>query len=530
MKCWNPRKAAERNGFPATRHRQIYIGLTSLLAAGALILVALLLGHDDTAQAKAEASLYTTDLGKNATGAGPYLNCHFGTLPSMNPIDAYSVTSLNIGWYGSWGTKLNPPRPGGIEYVQTIRLSDGAVWGGQDHPGPLSYSPSGSTLEAIIAANPGALWLVGNEADCIWQDNVLPENYAQIYHSVYTFIKGHDPTSRVAAGGIVQPTPLRMQYLDLVLEAYDSLYGEPLPTDAWHMHSFILREASCDVYPDSCYGCEIPPGITAAHGMLYILDDSDDIAIFQNRLVQFRQWLKDQGYQNTSLFITEYGTLLPYYAFLYYDSEGNPFDEARASAFMYDTFDYLLVASNPNTGYPPDENRLVQRWLWYSLDDTANYGGALFEPATKDPMQLANDFATYTAAISPTADLFAVDIGQMGPPPLSPSSSVTVTVRLRVSNPGNVAITQPITISLVDGEGAPLFPDQVITEGISGCATVKEITVTWPNLSSGGYVIRAIVDPLDEIDESNEDNNEAEGIVLVASTRVLLPLVPRPGN
>ena len=151
-----------------------------------------------------------------------------------------------------------------------------------------TYSPSGPTLAARIAANPGSLWLIGNDPDCIYQDNVLPQDYAQAYHDAYAFIKANDPTARVSAGGIVQPTPLRMQYLDIVLDTYGSLYGEPLPTDAWNMHTYILREASCAVYPDSCWGAEIPPGIGAESGMLYTLDDTDGLDIFQQRIAQFR--------------------------------------------------------------------------------------------------------------------------------------------------------------------------------------------------------------------------------------------------
>jgi hypothetical protein len=333
------------------------------------------------------------------------------------------------------------------------------------------------------------LWLVGNEPDCIYQDNVLPQEYAQAYHDAYSFIKVHDPTAHVAVGGIVQPTPLRMEYLDIVLDT----------------------EASCTAYPDSCWGAGIPPGIAADHGVLYTLDDIDRLDIFQDRIVQFRQWMRDRGYRDTPLIITEHGTLLPYYdpGTLYYDSGGDPFDEARAR-------------------YAADENRLVQRWLWYSLDDTS-YGGALFDPLTLDPMQLGADFGAYTASISPTVDLFAVDVGQMGPVPHSPTSTVTVTLQARISNIGSVAITQPVTARFLDGDGYQIGSDQVISETVAGCAGVKDVTITWSNVPSGAHVVRVIVDPGDEISEGNEDNNEAHGVVFVAKEQVFLPLVTREG-
>jgi hypothetical protein len=392
-----------------------------------------------------------------------------------------------------------------VEYVQVLRVSSDG------------YSPSGATLVGIIGANPGALWLIGNEPDCIYQDDVLPQEYAQAYHDAHAFIKGHDPTARVAVGGIVQPTPLRMTYLDIVLDTYSQLYGGPLPTDAWSIHSFILREASCEHYSE-CWGAEIPPGIDEEHGELYTLDDFDSLDIFQARIVDFRQWMQDRGYRDTPLLITEYGTLLPYYDpdSLFYDSNGDPFDEARARDFMYGTFDYLLTASDPDLGYPADENRLVQRSLWYSLDDTDKYGGALFDPFTSNMLQLGHDFGDYTSALSPSVDLLAVDVTQMGSVPFSPSSPVTVTLRARVSNVGNVTIAQAVTVRFLDDQGHQIGSDETIAEPIAGCAEVKEVSITWSNVPPGVHTVWVVVDPEDEVTEADEDNNQVQGVVLVA--------------
>ena len=515
-------------------NKRTRLGLSIALA---LAFLAIFLSHIAGMQAEARTAappmpVLETTSRQAMNGTASYPNCRFGTLEHSSSIVSYDIAPLNLGWYGNWGTSLNPPRPGGMAYMQLISVSDGAAFGSREHPGPLSYSPSGSTLEAIIAANPGSLWLVGNEPDCMWQNNVLPQNYAQIYHDIYTFIKTRDATARVAAGGIVQPTPLRMQYLDLVLASYQDQFGTQMPMDIWHIHSFILREVDCRVYTGSCYGCEIPPGVDATHGMLYTLDHSDRQDIFQDRLAQFRQWMADRGYRDTPLIVTEYGTLLPYYdpESLYYDSQGNPFDGARASDFMVATFDYMLAASDPEIGYPADENHLVQQWFWYSLDDTINYGGALFEPNTKARMQLGTDLATYTSAISPVVDILAVAVEQVGPPPLSPTSTATLTLRARVSNIGNISATQPIAVRFLDGMGYPIGSDQVISAGLAGCAGLAEVTVTWTDLAPGAYIVRAVVDPTNEIEESNEDNNEAIGVVLVATNRLILPLVMRAGE
>ena len=96
----------------------------------------------------------------------------------------------------------------------------------------------------MVDSHPGSLWLVGNEPDCIWQDNVLPGDYAHVYHQIYTAIKGRDPTALVSPGGIVQPTPLRLQWLDRVLPEYRDVNGVQMPVDVWNIHNAILREAT----------------------------------------------------------------------------------------------------------------------------------------------------------------------------------------------------------------------------------------------------------------------------------------------
>ena len=383
---------------------------------------------------------------------------------------------------------------------------------------PAGYQPSGSVLADRIAANPGSLWLVGNEPDCIYQDNILPQTYAQVYHDAYAFIKSHDPTAKVAAGGIVQPTPLRIEYLDIVLNTYTSLYGELMPTDAWHIHTFILREASCAVYPGECWGSEIPPGISADHGMMYDLEDTDNLNVFQDRIVQFRQWMRDRGYRDTPLIITEFGTLVPH------SYQG--WDEERGKVFMYGAFDFLLTADDPDLGYPADENRLVQRWLWYSLDDTA-YGGTLFDPSTLDLLPMGAYFGAYTGAISPTVDLLAVDVGQVAPIPLAPVGAATITLQARVSNVGNVPITGPVTVRFLDGEGQQIGSDQAISTAVAGCAATEKVTMVWPNVMPGAYVVQVVVDPEDVVSEGNEGNNETSGVVLVAKTQAFLPLITR---
>ena len=119
--------------------------------------------------------------------------CRFG-VGAPSDIARYPVNQLRIGWYTNWGTAPQPVRPGGIEYLQMIRLS-------QIGHDSYSSTPQGNDLLAIIGANPGALWVIGNEPDRRkWQDDLEPAVYALAYHDLYHQIKAADPTARIVAG------------------------------------------------------------------------------------------------------------------------------------------------------------------------------------------------------------------------------------------------------------------------------------------------------------------------------------------
>jgi hypothetical protein len=288
-------------------------------------------------------------------------------------ITQYAVDQLGVGWYLNWHTNARPARPGGIEFAQMIRVRQGVL------------SPDAKTIAAAARSAPGSLWLVGNEPDrTIWQDDATPVQYASAYHQAYQALKQADPTAMVVIGGVLQPTPLRLRYLDAVLAAYQNLYGALMPVDVWNVHNFIVREEQ------SSWGAEIPPGLSdaEAQGVLREVDDSDNLDIFKSQIWAFRQWMRDHGQQNKPLIVSEYGILMP---------PDYGFGQERVRRFLYGTFDFFLSASDPALGYPPDGNRLVQRWCWYSLADTGYPTGNLFDPQTFQMTPLGEAWREYTA-------------------------------------------------------------------------------------------------------------------------------------
>jgi len=292
----------------------------------------------------------------------------FGFGVAIQPVYRYEVSRLNAGWYLTWSCQADPSPPEGLEFAQMVRVRAGQA------------SPSASDLGEIARRNPGALWLVGNEPDVSWQDNSTPEEYARAYHEVHSALKGADPTCQVAIGGVSQATPLRLQYLDRVVEAYETLYGQMIPVDVWNVHGFILREER------SSWGVGTPPGIPVDKGRLFEMEDHDSMEIFQEQIVAFRRWMKDKGEREKPLIVSEYGVLMP---------ADYGFPEDRVRDFMYATFDFFLTAIDSDLGYPADGNRLVQRWAWYSLSDTVYPTGNLFEPTNARITPLGLAYGSY---------------------------------------------------------------------------------------------------------------------------------------
>lgn len=293
-----------------------------------------------------------------------------GVVAPLVDIERYSVAPLGAGWYVTGLTELEPLKPGGMDFAQLVQVL------GAEH------QPSPERLQEIARRNPGALWLVGNEPDVIWQDNASPPEYAQVYHKVHSAVKGVDPEAQMAIGGIAQVTPLRLRYLEAVLAAYQERYGQPMPVDVWNIHLAILREER------GSWGVDIPPGLPDETGVLYEIQDNANIEILKEQVLTFRRWMADHGLRDKPLVVTEFSVLMP-------SDYGFPVERVRT--YMLAAFDFFVSATDDRFGYPADENRLVQRWAWYSVADRIYSTGNLFDPETTKITPLGRSFAEYMA-------------------------------------------------------------------------------------------------------------------------------------
>ena len=163
-------------------------------------------------------------------------------------ISDYNAAALKAGRYLNWRADLAPTHPAAMDYYYMVRVYENGYW------------PSGETLKAIVRNNPGGTWIIGNEADVVWQDNTSPESYARAFHDVSNLIKEIDPTARFVTSGIVQVSPLRLAWLDRVWDSYRSTYGVDIPVDVWNIHTYVANEMHQQ------WGFEVPPGIDNAVG------------------------------------------------------------------------------------------------------------------------------------------------------------------------------------------------------------------------------------------------------------------------
>ena len=284
--------------------------------------------------------------------------------------DFAGVTELGFGWYSDWTVRESPEEPNGIEFAQLLNTRN--------------WPPNWTYLERAIQANPGALWIIGNEPETRGQGEHTPEEYAQRYYEAYHFIKGTDPSAQIAIGGVVMPTPLRLKWIELCMDYYQQTYGEPMSIDVWNIHMQILQEKRGD------WGCGIPFGLTEDEGRLYEIIDNCNVEAFKTLIQEFCTWLYERGERNKPVIISEYGVLMP--------SSYLPQGDQSVLDFMQGTFDYLLSARDPLLGYPADQGRLVQRWLWFSLNfpfyenTPGGFNGALYDWRHPDRLTIFGEF------------------------------------------------------------------------------------------------------------------------------------------
>lgn len=127
------------------------------------------------------------------------------------------------------------------ELVQMVArpVQDG-FWGAALNPNPPPYFYANpfkgpDDMQDWVQANPGKIYIVGNEPDKADQDNLPPAQYAELYRKVHHWIKTWDDTAKVATCGVSQDG--WTSYLQAVIDA-DGMTPNILHCDIWTMHYY----------------------------------------------------------------------------------------------------------------------------------------------------------------------------------------------------------------------------------------------------------------------------------------------------
>jgi hypothetical protein len=123
---------------------------------------------------------------------------------------------------------------------------------------------------------------------------------------------------------------------------------------------------------------------------LFEIEDHADMGIFRQQIADFRRWMAARGQRDKPLIVSEYGILMP---------EDYGFPPETVGRFLLDTFDYFLEARDGQTGYPADDNRLVQTFCWFSVATPDWPASNLFDPVTRAITPVGKVFRAYVSAL-----------------------------------------------------------------------------------------------------------------------------------
>jgi hypothetical protein len=110
---------------------------------------------------------------------------------------------------------------------------------------------------------------------------------------------------------------------------------------------------------------------------------------------------------------------------------------------------------------------------------------------------------------------------------LDAGETLSLTVKALVTNSGNSAFGQTSQVEFVNiTGGAYEVLGRADLPPFTGCGTMREVSVLWPDVGPGLYRILVSIDP-DNVapNEASEGNNEMVISVLVGTHGVFLPLV-----
>ena len=479
-------------------------------------------------------------------------SCRYG-VAALSQSQLSWMDPLAAGWFITFSP--NGDSSGRPEYVPVIRI--------QQNKQGCAYLPSFTVDPPLTAAGLGAAVQTGagtcgssvtsrtaarpqpDPAKCSRACRMTPSRTSTRRPTTTSTTTSSDWTPRRGSRtpGSSKVTPGRLQYLDKVWNAYKSLYGVTWPVDVWNMHLYILPEVDPSGKPNGI--ASVAVGTDPALGMresgndknqcanpsVYCWAEHDDMTEFAGQVVAMRTWMKARGEQKKPLMLSEYSLLYPYIVdapgscFLM-DEYGNCFTPERVRTFLNNSMSYLDTATDPNLGYPRDGNRLVQRWLWFSIYNNGVGSASNLLNSSLTTMTLPGQaYATHANSTARYLNLFPASTYGAAAPPANAQAGSTATLIAEVRNIGANETTGKTTVTFYADEARtqPIGSAQIV-DRLRGCeANGVQVSTQWPGRTPGKWDYWVVVDATNDWTESNEGDNILKGSVFVGSKWTFLP-------
>lgn len=495
------------------------------------------------------------------------LDCRVGLATNETPQIEW-VDDLDAGWFVIFGS-LSDSAENGAEPVPVLTVKQDKLGSQYLDTYTFSIPLTDTGLGAWIDANPGLLWVIGNEPDrgpdpgslIRKQDDTFPDVYARAFHEAYTFIKERDPRAKVANAGLVGATPGRLQYLDMVWQAYLDEFDEPMPVDIWNMHLYILPEVNPSGMPNGIANVALgtdpslgkmesyppKPQNLCSLDNIYCFAEHDDLTVFTEQVIAMRQWMRDHGQRHKPLILSEFSILYPYQedpgSCYIQDEFGNCFTPGRVVNHMQNTINYMESAVNPTLGNPLDRNRLIQQWAWFSVSNDPEVGN-VSDLVVKNEAGLYTGLSEVGIAYQSIAQARTTHVNLLFDSVsyllanTNPSGTADVDLWVMVGNNGNTAVLEEFTVTFYSDAALTqiIGADTVAVPGVgepsvSGCAREKvQATTSWSDLGPGTHYYWVEIDSGETIAEdpvagAGKSDNVARGFVIVNPESSLVPLL-----
>lgn len=140
---------------------------------------------------------------------------------------------LDVTWAYTWHHCNEWPMPS-IEYVPMVR----SIHNGFN---------AEDVLDIILWHGAGGYWLVGNEPNNQWQDNLTPMEAAIAYGEIINIILSTDPTARVILGNFSNPSLyFRDTWFAQFKSAWITKWNEDVTTKivGWGVHAYVRPYAT----------------------------------------------------------------------------------------------------------------------------------------------------------------------------------------------------------------------------------------------------------------------------------------------